>query len=102
VAEPVRMLAIVICFYLSSVMRSTEPSLTASATRLRHDANVRPRCFPALRIDLARGVISHGAGDDHIFALLPFTGVATLCFAVSCSESIARRTSSKLRPVVMG
>src|SRR4051794_14827962 len=30
------------------------------------------------------------------------TGVATLCFAVSCSESITRRTSSKLRPVVIG
>ena len=31
-----------------------------------------------------------------------FTGVATLCYAVSWSESITRRTSSKLRPVVMG
>src|SRR6266487_3599337 len=31
-----------------------------------------------------------------------FTGVATLCFAVSCSESITRSTSSKLRPVVIG
>src|SRR5207302_7830541 len=31
-----------------------------------------------------------------------FTGVDTLCFAVSCSESITRRTSSKLRPVVIG
>src|SRR5258706_15521628 len=31
-----------------------------------------------------------------------FTGVATLCFAVSCSESTTRSTSSKLRPVVIG
>src|SRR6266542_6982105 len=30
------------------------------------------------------------------------TGVATLCFAVSCSESMTRSTSSKLRPVVIG
>src|SRR5207248_10791566 len=30
------------------------------------------------------------------------TGVATLCLAVSCSESITRSTSSKLRPVVIG
>ena len=30
------------------------------------------------------------------------TGVETLCFAVSCSESITRSTSSKLRPVVIG
>ena len=30
------------------------------------------------------------------------TGVATRCFAVSCSESITRNTSSKLRPVVIG
>jgi hypothetical protein len=29
-------------------------------------------------------------------------GVATLWFAVSCSESITRSTSSKLRPVVIG
>src|SRR5580704_16349805 len=31
-----------------------------------------------------------------------FTGVATLCFAVSCMESTTRRTSSKLRPVLIG
>src|SRR5581483_11882792 len=31
-----------------------------------------------------------------------FTGVETLCFAVSCSESITRSTSSKLRPVDIG
>ena len=30
------------------------------------------------------------------------TGVATLCPAVSWSESITRSTSSKLRPVVIG
>src|SRR5437879_2435702 len=30
------------------------------------------------------------------------TGVATLWFAVNCSESITRRTSSKFRPVVIG
>ena len=32
----------------------------------------------------------------------PFAGVATLCFAVNCSESMMRSTSSKLRPVVIG
>src|SRR5262249_13726989 len=31
-----------------------------------------------------------------------FTGVDTLCVAVSCSESSTRSTSSKLRPVVIG
>src|SRR3954465_10805196 len=31
-----------------------------------------------------------------------FTGVATLCLAVSCIESRTRRISSKLRPVVIG
>ena len=31
-----------------------------------------------------------------------FTGVATLCFAVSCIESSTRSTSSKLRPVLIG
>jgi len=30
------------------------------------------------------------------------TGVATRCLSVSCSESITRRISSKLRPVVCG
>src|SRR5580765_4427371 len=30
------------------------------------------------------------------------TGVATLCFAVNCRESMTRSTSSKLRPVVIG
>ena len=31
-----------------------------------------------------------------------FTGVDTLYFAVSCSESMTRRISSKLRPVDIG
>ena len=31
-----------------------------------------------------------------------FAGVATLCLAVSWSESMTRSTSSKLRPVVIG
>src|SRR5262249_27943699 len=31
-----------------------------------------------------------------------FTGVATLCLSVSCSESITRRISSKLRPALAG
>src|SRR5580700_10475354 len=31
-----------------------------------------------------------------------FTGVATLCLAVSCMESRTRKTSSKLRPVLIG
>src|ERR1700730_16520108 len=31
-----------------------------------------------------------------------FTGVATLCLAVSCMESSTRRISSKLRPVLIG
>src|SRR5579863_2010111 len=33
---------------------------------------------------------------------LQFTGVETLCLAVSCIESSTRRISSKLRPVLMG
>ena len=40
--------------------------------------------------------------DDHVLALLPVDGVATLCLAVSCSESITRSSSSKLRPVDAG
>jgi hypothetical protein len=31
-----------------------------------------------------------------------FTGVATVARAVSCTESSARSTSSKLRPVLIG
>src|SRR6476620_7432316 len=31
-----------------------------------------------------------------------FTGVATLYFAVSCRESMTRRISAKLRPVIAG
>jgi hypothetical protein len=31
-----------------------------------------------------------------------FTGVATFALAVSCTESISRSTSSKLRPVLIG
>jgi hypothetical protein len=34
--------------------------------------------------------------------LFQSTGVATECFAVSWSESITRRISSKLRPVLAG
>src|SRR4029079_6397772 len=34
--------------------------------------------------------------------LFQFTGVATLCLAVSCIESTTRSTSSKLRPVLIG
>src|SRR6478672_3225644 len=34
--------------------------------------------------------------------LFQFTGVATLYFDVSCSESITRKISSKLRPVLAG
>src|SRR5262245_33346830 len=31
-----------------------------------------------------------------------FTGVATLCFAVNCNESMTLRISTKLRPVLAG
>src|SRR3954451_12990919 len=43
--------------------------------------------------------------DPAMITLSPcchWAGVATLCFAVSCSESMTRSTSSKLRPVVIG
>ena len=36
------------------------------------------------------------------FPLVQSAGVATLWFAVSCKESIARRTSLKFLPVVAG
>src|SRR4029077_11822212 len=43
--------------------------------------------------------------DGRIMTSSPFfqfTGVATLCLAVSCMESRTRKISSKLRPVLMG
>src|SRR5687768_11130729 len=51
--------------------------------RLRHDAETEPAMITSS-------------------PCFQFTGVATLCFAVICSESITRSTSSKLRPVVIG
>ena len=40
--------------------------------------------------------------DDTSWPGFQLTGVATLCLAVSWSESMIRSTSSKLRPVVIG
>src|SRR5439155_8382530 len=52
------------------------------------------RCF-ACSSDTEPAMITSSPGNQ-------FTGVATWCFAVSCSESITRSTSSKFRPVVIG
>jgi glycosyltransferase involved in cell wall biosynthesis len=58
--------------------------------QLEHDARLRQdsRCRAAARCFLE--IVSKS------------TGVATLCFAVSCNESSSRSTSSKLRPVLIG
>ena len=45
---------------------------------------------------LIRGVMIAFSPGRH------WAGVASCCVEVSCSESITRRTSSKLRPVVIG
>ena len=66
--------------------------------RLRHDADVGLRRLPAVRIVF---LASSSETEPAMMTSSPcfqFTGVATLCLAVSCSESITRRTSSKLRP----
>ena len=66
----------------------------------------RLRRLPQIRLDglLARellGCLLVGDRREMITSspCFQFTGVATLCFAVSCSESITRSISSKLRPV---
>src|SRR3954470_11096153 len=41
------------------------------ADRIRHDPDVRPRGLPALGPELLRGLVVHGAGDDHVLARLP-------------------------------
>src|SRR5262245_58993147 len=51
--------------------------------------------FAASSLDTAGTMITSLPGFQ-------FTGVATWCLAVSCMESSTRRTSSKLRPVVIG
>src|SRR5206468_12253576 len=51
------------------------------------------RCF-VCSSDTEPAMITSSPGNQ-------FTGVATWCFAVSCSESITRSTSSKFRPVVI-
>ena len=66
---------------------------------LGHDPDVRLRWVPAARELLLRLVVGDRGGDDHVSPCFQFTGVATLCLAVSCRESMTRSTSSKLRPV---
>ena len=71
--------------------------------RLRHDPDIGLRRLPALRILLLGVVVA--MTEPAMMTSSPcfqFTGVATLCLAVSCSESMTRSTSSKLRPVVIG
>jgi len=42
-------------------------------------------------------------GDrDHVVAYFHCAGVASFCFALSCRESVMRKTSSKFRPLVIG
>jgi hypothetical protein len=43
----------------------------AALLRLRHDADIRLRFFPTIRIDRLGFVIGDGAGDDDVFAMLP-------------------------------
>ena len=65
-------------------------------------SDVRLGRLPAVRVRL---LASSSDTEPAMITSSPccqFTGVATLCSAVSCSESITRMTSSKLRPVVIG
>src|SRR6266478_1801501 len=55
------------------ILRGCEWTL-ASRGRLRHDAQVRPRRLPALRVDLLGVFIAHRAGNDDVLALLPVGG----------------------------
>src|SRR6266446_10158227 len=52
------------------ILRGCEWTLT-SRDGLRHDAQVRPRRLPALRVGLLGVVIADRAGDDDVLALLP-------------------------------
>src|SRR5437879_12841626 len=52
-------------------------------------------CFCASSLETLPLIITSSPGFQ-------FTGVETLCLAVSCMESRTRRISSKLRPVVIG
>ena len=67
-----------------------------------HDPDVGAGRLPAL------GYVSRASSSETEPAMITsspccqLAGVATLCFAVSWSESITRSTSSKLRPVVIG
>src|SRR5258708_36564049 len=55
------------------ILRGCEWTLT-SRDGLRHDAQVRPRRLPALRVDLLGVVIAHRPGTDDVLALLPVGG----------------------------
>src|SRR2546423_14825593 len=54
-----------------------------------------PKTFFASSLDTEPAITTSSPGFQ-------LTGVATRGFAVSCSESMTRNTSSKLRPVVIG
>ena len=81
-----------------------EGPLTAPArlARLRHDPDVRAGLLPAVRVVSLASSLETEPAMITSSPCFQFTGVATLCLAVSCSESITRSTSSKLRPVVIG
>ena len=50
------------------------PTPARVSARLGHDPDVGPRRLPAVRIGLARLVVGHRAGDDHVVALRPVGG----------------------------
>src|SRR5258706_15595037 len=74
------------------------PSYFGCGTILRYglgDFQPPGYCFCASSLETAPLMITSSP-------CFQFAGVATLCLAVSCMESRARRISSKLRPVVIG
>ena len=70
--------------------------------QLRYHAQYgRGACHPCGKIFFA----SSSETDPAMMTSSPrfqLTGVATLCVAESCNESMTRSTSSKFRPVVIG
>ena len=79
-----------------------ERCVLMSSLRLRHDARYG---FGARQ---PFGYFLRASSSDTVPAMMTsspcrqLAGVATWCLAVSCSESMIRSTSSKLRPVDMG
>ena len=70
--------------------------------RLLDDPEVGLLGVPAVGEGDLGVLVGHRRDDDHVLACFQSAGVATLCLAVSWSESITRSSSSKLRPVEAG